>query len=103
MTPESQRAPSFQNRYATGKPIDIDVVLALARRQRDAAAIRSAIREKTDRADFFSHEIALRGVQLDIELLGQPVHARIGRHREGSRLDVDDQERVATLNDRPTT
>src|SRR5207244_7951668 len=92
--------PSFQNRDATGKPIDIDVVLALARRERDASAVGTAIREKTDRADFFSDEIALRSVQLDVELLGQLVHPRIGGQCESARIDVVEQERVATLHDR---
>src|SRR5919107_1506860 len=50
---------SIRDGDAPGEPIDVDFELALARGDSDAAAIRSAIREKTNEAHLFVDDVAL--------------------------------------------
>src|SRR5438552_1248052 len=65
-----RRSPgrSLENRDTAGQPIHVDVELALARGERDAAAVRAAVGEKTDGAHLLAHEVALRRVELELDL-----------------------------------
>src|SRR6185312_13713316 len=93
-------ARSFEYRDAAGQPIDVDVELALARGKRDASAVGASVGEKTDRADIVVDQIALCGKELELELLRQFVHPRVGRNTEGVRGEVEHQHGLAALRDR---
>src|SRR6478736_1924067 len=98
--PTKTPAASFEYRDAAGQPIDVDVELAFPRGKRDAPAVRPAIGEKTDRADIVVDQVALRGKELELELLGELVHARVGRNAEAVRAEIEHQHRLAALRDR---
>src|SRR6478736_5944137 len=79
---------SVQNRDAAGQPVDVDVEFALAGGERDAAAVRSAVRIEADGADFLVDQVALSGEQLDPDLIGQLMDLRVGRDAKRARVDV---------------
>src|ERR1700681_1117897 len=78
---------SFEDCDPAGQPVDVDVVLALARGQRYAPAIRATIGEKADGPDFIAQEVALRGVELAVDLRGQAMRATALRHSQRARLE----------------
>src|ERR1700730_8855625 len=88
---------SFEDRDPAGQPVDVDVILAFARGERNATAIRAAIGEETDGADFFVQQVALRRVELEVDLLGQAMRARVWRHSKRARLEVELEQRFGAL------
>src|SRR5450631_2422398 len=90
----------LQDRDATGQPVDIDFVLALAGSERHPPAVGAAVGEEADGAEVVAYQVALRREQLDLDLLGQVMHARIRRNVERTRNDVDLPQRLAALRDR---
>src|ERR1700681_1985253 len=92
---------SFEDRDPAGQPVDVDVILALARHERNATAIRAAIGEETDGADFFVQQVALRRVELEVDLLRQAMRALVRRHSKRACLEVELEQRFGALRYRP--
>src|SRR6185295_15163878 len=67
---------SVENRHAAGEPIDVDVVLAGARSESDAAAVGPAVGEESDRTHLLADDVALRREELHVHLARQCMHAR---------------------------
>src|ERR1700682_3492005 len=88
---------SFEDRDAAGQPVDVDVVLALARGKRYAPAIRATIGEKADGPDFIAQEVALRGVELEVDLRGQAMRVLVRRYSKRARLEVELEQRFGAL------
>src|SRR6266480_4410071 len=64
---------SFTNRNPPRQPIDIDQVLYLPRRNRDAPARGAAVRIEANRAALVARDLGLRGVELEIDAVAQLV------------------------------
>src|SRR5450631_2372791 len=94
---------SFQDRDAAGQPVDVDVILALAGGEGNAAAVRAAVGEETDRADLIVQQVALSGIELELDLLGQAMRAFVGRYPECARLEVELEQRFGALRYGPVT
>src|SRR5207253_3757622 len=88
---------SFQDRDPAGQPVDIDVVLALARSQRYAPAIGATVGEKADGPDFIAQEVALGSVELEVDLPGQAMRVLVRRHSKRARLEVELEQRFGAL------
>src|SRR6185503_9714270 len=54
----------IQDRDTSGQPVDVDVELAIARRDGDPPAVAAAVGKEADRADAVADEIVLRGEEL---------------------------------------
>src|SRR5580704_3757174 len=65
---------------APGKPIDVDVVLALARRDGDASAGRAPVGIEADRADPVGDDFLLRSEKLEIGLGREGIFSRVPAH-----------------------
>ena len=89
----------FKYRHTAGKPVDVDVVFSFARGQRDAPAIGPAVGKEPDRTDLFADQIALRGVELEVESRRQTMRARIGRHAESAAVQIELEQRLGALGD----
>ena len=61
---------SLEDRDAAGQPIHVNVVLALACRERNATAVRAPVRVEAERTHLIADEIALRGEELEVDLEG---------------------------------
>src|SRR6266851_4524630 len=88
---------SFEDRHPAGQPVDVDIVLALTRGEGDAPAIRAAVGEKADGADLVVQQVALRRVELEVELLGQAMRAFVRRHSKGACLEIELEHGFGTL------
>src|SRR5438067_1387525 len=80
---------SLENRDTAGQPIHVDVELALARGERDAAAVRAPVGEKTDGAHLLAHEVALRRVELELDLSRQRMRPRVALHLERASFEIE--------------
>src|SRR5450631_1235308 len=98
-TSNSENPCSFDDRDPAGQPVDVDVVFTLAGGERDPPAVRAAIGIKPDRADLVAQQIALRGEEFELDLLGQPMRALVGRYSKRARLEVELEHRFGTLRD----
>src|SRR4029450_9722544 len=84
----------IQNGDATGQPVDVNFVLALARGERDTATVAAAVGKEVNRARRFGDEIALRGEQLHLHFTRQRVDARVALYLERPMLEIEQQASV---------
>src|SRR5437868_12269623 len=67
---------SVRNRHPPGEPVDVDEILALTERDRDAAAGGAAVGIEADGRALVALDFRLRGEKLELEPLGQLVRLR---------------------------
>ena len=86
-----------QDRDAAGQPVDVDVELALAGRDGDAAAVAAAVGKEADRADRVVDDVVLRGEELELDPRGSACSR--GSRSTLKRLPARsiDDERLAAL------
>src|SRR6185437_9887253 len=65
------------NRHPSGEPVDVDEVLALARRHRDPPAGGAAVRIEADAAAMLARDLAFRGIELELDAVGELARALV--------------------------
>src|SRR5947209_3921502 len=91
---EARRGASVKNRDAPGEPVNVDLILALSRRDGETPAVRSAIRKETNRADLLARDVALRGEELQLGLLRQRMRVGLALELERMLLEVEHETRL---------
>src|SRR6516165_1454073 len=91
---------SFQYRDASGQPVDVDFVFAIAGRHRDAPAVAPAIGKEPDRAETFVDDVLLRGEQLQLHVARERVLLGVLVDLEALAGEIEPQEGFAAVRKR---
>src|SRR5687767_9290128 len=83
------------NRDPSREPVHVDLVFALTRRDGYAPAGGAAVGIEADRALALAHGLGLRGVELELQVLGKGAGALGAGYRELTRVEVQGERGIA--------